>query len=184
MRPTDSGLDSRVDSQSEDAKRIRGKVVRRELIIGFSLTFLGLVVLLLVIPLGVKVPGHLPEAATSPAMWPKATALLLTGAGIAYSVLVLLDHYRSGPVPSSLPEPMAGSWHLIIAALGLFACVALLPVLGLPVVSGLALAAYALLLKAARVWLIATMAILLPTALYLFFTRVANIPIPLGTLFR
>lgn len=165
-----------------DSETVRLRIVRRELTIGAGIVAIGLLLLLVIVPLGVPVPGHLSKSATSPAMWPRAASVLLTAAGLVYILLVLLDKYRGGPAPDSPPEPIIADWSTVAAMAALPVLLALFPILGLPLTSGLALAGYAVLMGGRRPWPVVALAILVPTALYLFFTRVANIPIPMGTL--
>jgi len=57
-----------------------------------------------------------------------------------------------------------------------------LPTLGFPLTTGLALLGLMPLAGEWRIWVVITTAICLPMLLYLFFTKIANIPIPGGVL--
>lgn len=180
MKSTMSNSGPRPEGRMSGNESRSDRVFRRNLIIGMTLVFLGALFLLIIIPIGIKVPGHLPKAATSPAMWPQAAAALLLAAGLILTAFVLVDRHLKGPTPGTRPEPLIGNWRLVAGVLIMFVCWGLIPILGLPAVSALALAGFGYLMGTSRPWLLGVLAVVLPAVLYAFFTWAANVPVPLG----
>ena len=151
---------------------LRKLVLGGLLIVGFGL-MLGVL-----IPLAVSVPAGVKLAALSPDFWPRRIAgglvvlgVLLAGQGIAGL------RRRSG---RGRRFNRARLFRTGAAIAGLLAYYALVEPLGIVAASMVALPAFAWLYGERRTKVLAPLAVLLPLALYFFFTRLANIPMPLG----
>lgn len=177
------------DNPSEEADRsIAGResaklIFRHDLIVGLALACMGALLWLVVIPLGVEEPWYLTKGAISSAMWPNAIAVLILCTGLLFTALTLFGRWRGSPTFGSVPEPLVGSWRLPVAVGGLLVISVLVPVLGVPLTSALALAGFSLLMRTHRPWTALILAIALPAILYLFFNQLVNIPVPLAPFF-
>lgn len=154
-------------------------IFRQDLIVGLALACVGALLWLVVIPLGVEEPRHLSRGAISPTMWPRAIAVLILCAGLLFTAVTLLGRWWGTPTFSLVPEPLVGSWRLPVAVGGLLVISVLVPVLGVPLTSALALAGFSLLMGTHRPWTALILAIALPATLYFFFNQLVNIPVPL-----
>jgi hypothetical protein len=150
------------------------------LVLGFSLVFLA------VIPAAVVVPGGIKISATAPDYWPKLVSAAIALLGLAVLAQGILGIKRD-PAPSAGKEvtengqnKKPGFLKTAAAILGLLAYYWLVIPMGIVAASMLALPGFAVIYGERRVKVLVPLALLLPMALYFFFTRVANIPMPLG----
>ena len=154
---------------------------------GLGIAGAGAALLLFGIPMGISAPSNVRVAVLSPLFWPTIIAWAMVVGG----VLLLFRSRRGsrrpvgqGAVPTAVEDAVSGSAMLRIAALAIlmFAYYLAIPVLGMVLASGLAYLTVAVLLRARhRVAMLVT-AIALPLSLYLFFYRVAGVPLPGGWL--
>lgn len=147
----------------------------------------GAVVLSVLIPFGVVDPGHLRAGTISPTFWPKATGWMLVVFG-ALDVLegILMSRTSSVENSSDGSQSRAGVdfLHACLSFIVLYASWGAIFAIGLPNTSALIILAFGALFGERRLWLLALIAVVVPVVLYYFFTHVAKVPIPLGTLFE
>lgn len=147
------------------------------------------------IPVGIDLPSNITIAALSPDFWPRIVIgiLAVTGAVVALQAFLAMRGAtlppgtdpaasRDGDLPAdAYPRPWR--YARVSAALALmFGFYLAVPYVGVPIGGAVVITLFARLLGQRSWWRIAALAILLPTLLYLFFSNVARIPIPLGAL--
>lgn len=138
---------------------------------------LGLVGLaaLVILPLGIFVPARVAGTVNSPGFFPH---LLLIAGGLLGTLLSVkgLRERRAWPAGrgASLAEWLRAAAMLAVAG----GYVALIPVVGLPLASSLALAAGLVHFGERRALLVVTVALAVPLVLWAFFVRVAGVPMP------
>ena len=154
-------------------------VEKQGLIAGLLMLGFGAAIIWILIPLGVAEPKSVKFAALSPSYYPRitASALMLLGAGTILRAFTQrrTDDEVGDQHPHALARISAFLLILFLLALGL-------EWLGFVLGCGLAVFAAMTLAGERKLWLSATIAVLLPLLLYFFFLKVARIPIPLGIL--
>jgi hypothetical protein len=150
------------------------------LVIGFSL------MLLVFIPRGIDVPNGIRIAATAPDYWPKLISavtvllgLVLLSQGIR-QILRDRHSHAGGKSAADARIRRVGFFRTAAALAGLLLYYLLVEPLGIVLSSMLALPFFAVIYGERRLKVLIPLALLLPAALYVFFTKVANIPMPLG----
>ena len=151
----------------------------KQRIVGLVALALGLATIFILIPVGIVSPQDVQHIALAPEFWPLIVASV-------FSVMALIILVRpTQPEESDDVESAVVPWkqrfpRLAVILVSLFAFYYLVPFLGM-VFTGIVLIAGLMLYAGERRWkLIVPLAIVMPIALYLFFLKVANIPIPLG----
>lgn len=151
------------------------------LTIGFSL------VLWVLIPAAVPVPGSIKVAALSPDFWPEIIAIGLAVMGLILTIQGLARFFgeravkkRKAENETAIIKTRTTFLRPAGIGLGLLVYYALVEPLGIIVSSILALLGFALTYGERRWKVLIPVAVLMPTGLYYFFVRVANIPMPLG----
>jgi putative tricarboxylic transport membrane protein len=151
-----------------------------DLFAGLLFTCIAVLVIWVAIPYGVQEPKKVKFAALSPSYYPRLVGYCL----LAFGLLLLLTRWLSSKTQVDSTSSLRSRWLLIfisiVATLATY-YVALEP-LGFVLAS--AIAVFILLLLAGERSVIALISIplILPIALHLFFTKIANIPIPSGVL--
>ena len=141
----------------------------------------GLFVVFVLIPIGIDEPGNVEFNVLAPAYWPRIICLVLAGMGAAMLVRGWLNR-------DTLDEDAEGAfagiiwWRVGLVIAGTFGLYASLDFLGLVLAGAVALVLLMLLAGERRPVLIACVAVGVPMALYVFFTKAAGIPIPSGIL--
>ena len=150
------------------------------LVLGFSLVFF------VVIPMAIVVPGGIKIPATAPDYWPKllSAGIALLGLAVLAQGILQIKRDRMQPTEKEVAENgqiQKPAFSMTATAMvGLLAYYWLIIPLGIVAPSMLALPGFAVIYGERRVKVLAPLALLLPVALYFFFTKVANIPMPLG----
>ncbi len=157
----------------------------KNVVLGVVLMATFALVWLVLIPHGVQVPKNIKIAALSPDFWPRivTAGMVLLGAAVSVSGVFHQRRHGVATVAPSDDEKRArrmAAAKIIAAMVLLLAYYALVPLLGMVVASMLALPAFAAMYGERRWTILAPLAVLLPVAMYFFFTRVAGIPMPLG----
>jgi len=152
---------------------------KRDLIAGLLMLGLGALVIWILIPLGVAEPKSVKFAALSPSYYPRiiAGALMLLGAG----TFVRAFSGKHADDGADERHPNASMRITIFLAI-LLSLALMLDWLGFVLGCSLAVFAAMTLAGERKFWLSASIALLLPFLLYVFFLKVARIPIPLGVL--
>ncbi|MEM9601567.1 MAG: tripartite tricarboxylate transporter TctB family protein [Pseudomonadota bacterium] len=151
----------------------------RDFLSGLSMVCFAALLLLVLIPNGVDEPRRVKYAALSPSYYPRIVAWVLLVVGLCVGLRAAWRPAAGEVDPDQRPDA-ARQISLVFVLLAAFASV--LSVLGLPLASCLALL-IAFPLAGERRWpRVLALAIAVPLGLYVFFLKVANIPIPLGVL--
>jgi len=142
---------------------------------------LALLILFVAIPLGVQEPKKVKFAALSPSYYPRIATYFLLFFGV---LLIGLRFFRK---QSEHVESEKINWRnhatgCLVIMLILFLYYATLSYLGFVLSSIAALFLLLLLAGERKLWALTILPLVLPFALYYFFTHVANIPIPAGVL--
>ncbi|MDA7648498.1 tripartite tricarboxylate transporter TctB family protein [Alphaproteobacteria bacterium] len=148
---------------------------------GVFMLAVGLLLLLLLIPFGIDTPKKIRYAALSPTYYPQIVALILSVIGAA----IIFRNRKSFSVKEAEELDVAhpNAQIRIIIFLALLAAYALsLEFLGFVLSGALALATSLILAGERRAIFILAMSLLLPISLFLFFYKVAYVPVPNGLL--
>ena len=148
---------------------------------GVFMLAVGLLLLLLLIPFGIDTPKKIRYAALSPTYYPQIVAIILSVIGAA----IIFRNRKSFRVKEAEELDVAhpNAQIRIIIFLALLAAYALsLEFLGFVLSGALALATSLILAGERRVTFILVMSLLLPISLFLFFYKVAYVPVPNGLL--
>lgn len=155
----------------------------KDVVLGVALLVISIFVLAWLIPVGIDSPGTVSNPALAPAFWPRLIMIAMTG----LSVVILLQGVnrvrilRAEGVEAEPHEPnLAGNLKTAIAAAGLFVFTWAMTWGGIVVPSMVALACYMALYGERRLAIIIPVSVGVPLALYLFFLKVALVPMPLG----
>jgi len=146
---------------------------------GLCFLGLGVIVIFLLIPLGIDEPRKVKYAALSPSYYPRmiGIAMALIGAIIMFRTVKNTDGGQTLGAPDTNTKIKIGAVFVILAAVGL-----LLPWAGFVLTCAVALILLMILGGERNPLIIIGIALTLPILLYLFFGKVANIPIPAGVL--
>ena len=160
--------------------------MNKNMLSGLVMLGVGLLLLFVLIPLGVDTPKKIRYAALSPTYYPQIIALILCLIGAAIALQSWRAPKTSAPA-KALEEPVTNTHPRakirIALFLGLLAFYAMaLNSLGFVICGILVLAASLTLAGERRISIIAPIALLLPILLFLFFYKVAYVPVPNGIL--
>ena len=148
---------------------------------GVFMLAVGLLLLLFLIPFGIDTPKKIRFAALSPTYYPQLVALILSVIGVA-----IIFKNRQPPITKGtddLDEVHPNAKMRIGGFLALLAVYSLsLEFLGFVLSGVLALAASLILAGERRAFIIIAMSLVLPISLFLFFYKVAYVPVPNGIL--
>jgi hypothetical protein len=132
------------------------------------------------VPKGIKI------TATAPDYWPKliSAGIALLGFVVLVQGILWINRKRPQPDGNKVTEngqkQKTAFLKTTAAMVGLLAYCWLIVPLGIVAPSMIALPGFAVIYGERRLTVLVPLALLLPMALYFFFTRVANIPMPLG----
>ncbi|MEK9582720.1 MAG: tripartite tricarboxylate transporter TctB family protein [Candidatus Puniceispirillum sp.] len=150
--------------------------MNRNFVSGLIMLAIGVSLVFILIPMGIDTPKKVRYAALSPNYYPYIVAIVLSAIGGA--IIVRSRHFQPDDDSPQAHPNAARRICLFLLLLGLYA--GALNLLGFVVASMLALVGSLLLAGERRATIIIPVAALLPVVLYLFFYKIANIPIPLG----
>ncbi len=173
-------------------------LAKRDIWIGCATIALAFAGWFVIIPLGVDVPKSVKILALSPDFWPRIVMIILAVSGVVVLVQGLLEVRGRGdenphpenthnPVPSENEdvvhfETNVQAIRVVGAFAGLFAFYFLSPILGVAGGCGILVFVATRILGVVSNVKSLLLAVLLPIFLYIFFIKVAHIPIPLGLL--
>ncbi len=154
---------------------------KQDITAGLICVVLALLVLFVAIPFGVQEPKKVKFVALSPSYYPRIVAYFLLAFGL---LLMGLRFFKS---QSQQQLQTKSFWRQHTFALSgiillLFLYYASLNYLGFVLSSVVALFLLLLIAGERKLWALIVIPLVLPFALYYFFTHVANIPIPAGVL--
>lgn len=165
-------------------------MTHRDLWLGAGLAVLSALLYLVVIPVGVTVPSGVRSAVMSPAFWPNIIALFLLAmsallflrAALAWHNGKLVAHRSSELAEDEEHEASGrrGQIRAVAVIAIMFAYYWLILKIGLVPASMAAMLAVGLATSRPKLWLLLIATPILPMLLYLFFFKVANVPIPGG----
>jgi len=159
------------------------RIDRTGLVAGLLFVGTAVLLLLLLIPYGIDAPKKVKFAALHPAYYPRIVAYSLLLIGVLTSISALSSRaVEAQDVAANNNSNRKRLWVMVVLGVLSAAIFFLLPTLGFPLTTGLALMVAMPLAGERRWWLVLIIALTLPMLLYLFFTQVANIPIPGGLL--
>ena len=148
---------------------------------GVFMLAVGLLLLLFLIPFGIDTPKKIRFAALSPTYYPQIVALILSVIGLA--IIFKNRQPLTTKGTDDLDEGHPNAKMRICGFLVLLAVYSLsLEFLGFVLSGGLALAASLILAGERRAFIIMAISLLLPISLFLFFYKVAYVPVPNGIL--
>ena len=148
---------------------------------GVFMFAVGLLLLLFLIPFGIDTPKKIRFAALSPTYYPQIVALILSVIGVAIIFKIRQPLTIKGT--DDLDEVHPNAKMRIGGFLALLTVYSLsLEFLGFVLSGVLALAASLILAGERRAFIIIAMSLLLPISLFLFFYKVAYVPVPNGIL--
>lgn len=157
---------------------------RAEILVGLGVMGMAVLVLWVLIPGYIRIPRRVPMAALSPAFWPNVIGWTMLICGVLLTARAAI----APPPPDNITDDLRFSrpQMLRVGALGSVLGVSYfaLPLVGM-VWTCMALYILMVLMSGAKRPIWGTLiAILLPLALYFFFTKVAGVAIPQGRIVR
>jgi putative tricarboxylic transport membrane protein len=154
------------------------KLIKKDILAASIFVFFGLLLILLLIPRGIVEPGNVELAILSPSYYPKIVSyiLILTGLGI------FIKNFPIGFFEESEKIEKKYLFRMFIIFITILTVVFFLPILGIPLTSGIALLFLLMLGGERRPVIVCLVSTLVPLLVYLFFTKIAQIPIPNGML--
>ena len=155
-------------------------LVSRDGLTGVFMIASGLLLLTLIIPHWVTEPSKVRVAALAPSYYPRLVAVCLALIGAAILSKVFLGKAKPAECAKDRrPNAMLRTTAILSV---LTACFLSLEWLGFVLGPAITVALALLLGGERRFWLIGAISLLLPFLLYLFFLKIARIPIPAGLL--
>jgi|TARA_B110000046_G_C13017959_1_gene409723 putative tricarboxylic transport membrane protein len=145
---------------------------------GLILGLIGLSIVFIAIPYGVDEPKKIKFAALSPAYYPRIVAIVMTILGLVIAMRAVTRPIKSN---AEADRPDATARICIVFCLLIFYALSI-NFLGFVLASAIALFAFMFHAGERRVWLMALLATAIPFGLFLFFQKIAGIPIPTGVL--
>ncbi|MGI9294993.1 MAG: tripartite tricarboxylate transporter TctB family protein [Pseudomonadales bacterium] len=151
-----------------------------DLMASLLLICIAALVIWVAIPYGIQEPKKVKFAALSPSYYPRLVGYCL----LAFGLILLATRWFSTQVDVDSSSNLRSRWLLILIAIVATLAAYYLALESLGFVLASAIAVFILLLLAGERSALALISIplILPIALHLFFTNVANIPIPSGVL--
>jgi putative tricarboxylic transport membrane protein len=157
---------------------------RDEILIGLGVMVLAAFTLWWIIPNHITTPRRAPIKALSPAFWPKIIAWVVLICGAALTLRAALAPKTPNAVADDLSVSRAEGLRLLALGAILVGIYFALPILGMVWVCMIAFALLLLLSGGGNLgWGLVT-AVVLPLALYFFFTKIAGVAIPQGQIVR
>lgn len=171
--------------------------ISRDLVLGLLLAAYSLFMAFVGIPFGIDSPEEVPNPALSPRLWPDII-IAITAFLAALMILRAIVGRKNadGPEPAGSPLPpveeggavdptmewqgRTGTMLTLVGVVFLLLTYPVLNVFGLLIGSVILMAAFSLLYRERQWSALVGCAIGIPLVCYLFFEKVANIPIPMG----
>ena len=154
------------------------KLIKKDILAASVFVFFGLLLILLLIPRGVVEPGNVELAILSPSYYPKIISYILILIGLG----IFIKNFPNGFFEESEKIEKKYLFRILIIFITILTIVFFLPTFGIPLTSGIALLFLLMLGGERRPVVVFLVSTLVPLLVYLFFTKVAQIPIPNGLL--
>lgn len=157
---------------------------RDEILVGLMVSAIAALILWWIIPVHVDIPRRVPIKALSPAFWPNVIGLIMLVCGVALTLRAAL----APPTPDAIADDLSVSRPEAVRLLTLGALLVgaffSLRIIGMVWICMIVFVALIWLTDSKnRLWGIAV-GVVLPLALYFFFTKVAGVAIPQGQIVR
>ncbi|MCH8466303.1 MAG: tripartite tricarboxylate transporter TctB family protein [Roseinatronobacter sp.] len=157
---------------------------RDEILTGLGVMLLAAATLWWIIPTYIAIPRRVPIKALSPAFWPTIIAWVMLICGALLALRAAFGPVTPDAAADDLSVSRAEGLRLLALGAILVGVYFALPILGMVWVCMIAFALLLLLSGGSNLgWGLLT-AILLPLALYFFFSKVAGVAIPQGQIVR
>ncbi len=169
-----------------------GKQIRMDLALSLFFILLSVLIYWWIIPRQIPVPPQVRSLYLSPAFAPKVFVAFLGITSFVLMIVTLIRGVRKGhSVTSSIPNQQVdlhSAWkiHAIVLAIWLSCCAYIYAVEGFGIIPSSIVLLFVLTsyFGQKNKLRVAILAVVVPIAIYLFFTRLANVPFPTGLLFK
>ena len=150
------------------------------------------IVLFTILPRAVIVPSSIKIISLRPDFWPSLLCVSLIALSLLMAGISWVVQFQSEGYSDMGEEKILGNIHLsrldtakpYIVMTGLLAYYIMIEPLGIIISSIIALLGLALLYGERKFKTLIPVAVLLPIGLYLFFTKIANVPLPFGYILK
>lgn len=157
---------------------------RAEIIVGLSVIGLAAIILWLLIPGYITLPRRIRMAALSPAFWPNVISWTMLLCGVVLTLRAAVTPAPPDNLVDALHFSRAQQLRMGALAIVLGGAFFAMPVVGMVWTCMLVYIALVVITGARRPIWGTVIAIILPLALYFFFTKVAGVAIPQGRFVR
>ena len=165
--------------------------VSKDTILGLCLAGVFTVILFFIIPRAVVVPSSIKIMSLRPDFWPGFLLVLLIVFSLLLAGIPILKSIRSKDQTDTKKTKISActqpsqleQFKPYVVMIGLFVYYIMVEPLGIVVSSIIALGCLALLYGVCNMKTLVPVSVILPIGLYLFFTKIANIPLPVGLIF-
>lgn len=171
--------------------------ISRDLVLGLLLAAYSLFMAFVGIPFGIDSPEEVPNPALSPRLWPDIIIAITAFLAVLMILRAIFGRKNAeGPEPAGSPLPpveeggavdptmewqgRTGTMLTLVGIAFLLLTYPVLNIFGLLIGSVILMAAFSLLYRERQWGALIGCAIGIPLVCYLFFEKVANIPIPMG----
>ncbi len=159
----------------------------KDVLAGIVFFLFGVLTLAVLIPFGIQQPPSVQYRALSPSYWPNIVAGAIVVLGLALIIAsIITERAKDDQTDSPAASSQEGSfWLAFRPVVALAICFALyfgLEPLGFVLTTAIALVALMVLAGEYRPHIVIPVALIVPMALHLFFTKAASVPIPMGIL--
>ena len=165
--------------------------VSKDTILGLCLAGVFSVVLFFIIPRAIVVPSSIKIMSLRPDFWPGFLLVLLIVFSLLLAGIPIIKTIRSkdqidttkNKVSACVQPSQLEQFKPYVVMIGLFVYYIMVEPLGIVVSSIIALGCLALLYGERNIKTLIPLSVFLPIGLYLFFTKIANVSLPVGLIF-
>ena len=160
-------------------------LMNKDIWLGIGAIAFGVFLLVFAIPSFVSSPSNVPALVLAPTFWPTIVAYIIVvlGAALVISRMSGLTNESSGEtanVPETREEQLYGLGRLLAMAVLMVGLVIATPIVGMVLATAIAFAFFAAIVVTPRPLTSIIVAVVLPLALYAFFSHVAGVSVPQG----
>ena len=166
------------------------RIVNKDTWLGLGLAVFFGILLMCVIPSAVVVPSNIKVSSLRPDFWPIVLCIFLVTCSLLLAVLSFRESadpdtpIRKKKEVSHGKRAVPANVKPFMTIAGLLAYYFAIEPLGIVISSSLVLAMLTFFYGEKRFKIVIPLAVLLPVVLYLFFTKVASVPLPMGYYFQ
>lgn len=159
--------------------------MNKDIWLGIGTIAFGVMLLTFAIPSFVSSPSNVPALVLAPTFWPTIVAYLILVLGAALVASRAFGSSDAGldetsRVTETRDEVIYGWGRLLAMAVLMVGLVVAIPILGMVLASAIAFALFAVIVVTPRPLTSIIVAVVLPLALYAFFSHVAGVSVPQG----